>query len=185
MSPLRQWHRLAFTFLLCLSVFGCGATEDQVSSETPAQRSDGGAPAPAEDRPQAGGVPGAPLNRGGGGGAIGAPIRIPAATEDQGRPLGEMQEIIESGIRKQCGGELCVTLRVEPRNDSLKSCKFDRTDPPQGTEVDRETIVVIVSGTQPCTDGPGGEGGEEPPDDAGGNGEPPKGNPSEPPASGL
>lgn len=182
MSPLRQWHRLAFTFLLCLSVLGCGGTEDQVGSETRAQRSDGGASAPGEN-PQAGGVPGAPINRGGGGGAIGAPIKIPAAAQDQGRPLEEMRKIIESGIREQCGGELCVTLRVEPRNDSFNSCQFVGTDPPQGTEVARDSTVVIVVGTQPCVDPPGGEDGEEPLDDAGGNGEPPVEDPENSPAS--
>ncbi len=181
MSTLRQWLRGALAFLVCLSALGCGTSAEQVGGEDPARQSGGTL---AEDRERGDGIPGAPLNRGSDARAIGAPIRIPAEVMDQGRPLGEMQEIIEGGIREQCGGELCVRLRVEARDDSFKSCEFVETVPRQGTEVARGSTVVIVSGTQPCTDGTGTGRSGEPLDDAGEDGEPPEGDTSQPPTSG-
>jgi hypothetical protein len=168
---------LAFVILVCLAALGCGKSADagsapnsqRVSSAAPtagsghqpegtsgqnAGRGSSGASAPDPGR-QGPGAPGAPVAPGGRskpGQAIGAPIKIPSIITDQGRPLAEVRSEIESGIREQCGGELCVTLRDEARDGSAyTSCQFWETDPPQGTSVDRGTTVVVVSGTEPCT----------------------------------
>lgn len=84
--------------------------------------------------------------------APGAPIRIPSIQQDQGRPLDEVLAEIESAVRDQCGGELCIELRVERSDDGFTECQFVRTEPPQDTEVARGSTVVVVAGTQPCED---------------------------------
>lgn len=97
-----------------------------------------------------------------------APIKIPAKTLDQGRPLSDLQAKIEAGIRDQCGGDLCVTLRVEYRDPDFTRCAFVKTVPGQGSRVERGSIVVIVAGTNPCSDvssaepGDGGDQGSAP-----------------------
>jgi hypothetical protein len=184
MSALRRWLHAALALLVCLSALGCGNSAEQVGGDGPARQSDAATATLAEDRERGGGVPGAPLNRGSDARAIGAPIRVPAVVERQGDPLDEVRADIERKIRNQCGGgELCVNLRVEPRDDGFKSCQFVRTDPEAGTEVARGGTIVIVSGTQSCTDGTGTGGGGEPLDDAGENGEPSEGDTSQPPTS--
>jgi hypothetical protein len=96
-------------------------------------------------------------------GAPGAPIDIPAEIQDQGRPLAEMQAIIEQGIREQCGGELCVQLAVEHSAEDFDECTFIETRPPQRSSVARGSTVVIVAGSLPCPTEPsegGGSGSE-------------------------
>jgi hypothetical protein len=101
-------------------------------------------------------APGAPgqshgTNQSAGGGAPGAPIQIPAKFDDEGRPLAEVTSEIQSGIRAQCGGELCVTLRTEHRDIAgFTSCQFVRTEPGQRTFVARGSIIVIVAGSELC-----------------------------------
>jgi hypothetical protein len=143
---------LAFVFVVSLMTVACG----------------GGSPAPddastAEQEPRD--AQGAPLNEGGGGEALGSPITIPAIVQDQGRPLDTVRAEIEAGIREQCGdGELCVTLVVEEGDETCcTKCEFVRTEPPQQSEVERGTTVVVVSGSLPCSDA---TDGSEPPDES-------------------
>jgi beta-lactam-binding protein with PASTA domain len=98
----------------------------------------------------------------------GAPIDIPNITIAQGRPVDEVRAEIEAELRKRCGGTVCVKLTTEARDDNLKRCEFSTTDPRPGTRVRRGSVVVIVTGTQPCQSSSptGGESpdGEESPD---------------------
>lgn len=101
---------------------------------------------------------------GGGDGAAGAPVNrddreeaptsrldIPNITNAQGQDLDVVREELEAQLRKNCGGELCVRLRVERgSNDLLSVCEFDTTDPPPQTRVRGGSTVVILTGTQPC-----------------------------------
>lgn len=89
---------------------------------------------------------------GGNGGGQGAPINIPSIVQDQGRPLSEVQSEIEASVREQCGGELCIELRVVEADPNFGVCQFVRTDPVQGTSVDPGETVLILAGTQSCDD---------------------------------
>jgi hypothetical protein len=70
---------------------------------------------------------------------------------------------IEAGVRDQCGGTLCLTLRHEERViDGFTSCDFFATEPPQRTSVPRGSTVVIVAGSGPCGGDPADPGGSAP-----------------------
>jgi hypothetical protein len=177
MSAWGRWLRLAFALLLWLPAAACASNAGQPGEETAALRSQQDAAGqPGGQDPAkgsggqgsaggSGGAPGSPVGRGGGGEALGAPINIPVITIAEGRPIDEVRAEIEQDIRKQCGGELCVTLRVEPRDPNHTTCEFSTTDPAPGRPAPRRSTVVIVSGTQPCTtetsggDQTSGEGG--------------------------
>jgi hypothetical protein len=124
----------------------------------------GGAPGPKPDQQGgagngAAGAPGAPGDKGNGATAAGAPIRIPSIVQDQGRPLDEVRAEIEQGIADQCKGEKpCPTLEETASDPGFTKCQFVRTEPPQGTEVPRDSTVVIVAGSQPCETESGGGG---------------------------
>jgi hypothetical protein len=94
--------------------------------------------------------------------APGAPIKIPSIVDDFGRPLNQVLAEIESGIRDQCDGELCVELRVEMSEPTLDKCQFVGTEPPQGSFVERDTTVVVVAGTLPCPGEEQSTGDEQP-----------------------
>jgi hypothetical protein len=66
--------------------------------------------------PSTGGA-GAPQDKDGK--APGAPIKISARDNDQGRPLSEVQTELESSIRQQCGGDLCVKIKVVHKDDGF------------------------------------------------------------------
>jgi hypothetical protein len=89
--------------------------------------------------------------------AAGAPIQIPARFEDQGRPLDDVTAEINSRLREECGGDLCVTLLTEQQDvPGYTRCSFYETLPPQRSFVQRGSTVTIVSGAEPCegeTDG--------------------------------
>lgn len=87
---------------------------------------------------------------GGDGEAPGAPIEIPSFQQDQGRPIDEVLAEMEGTVREQCGGELCIELRVEMSDDSFGACQFAGTVPPEGSQVERGGTVVVIAGTQPC-----------------------------------
>jgi len=163
-SP-RWGARLALAVLLGLSALGCSARQsERATGSDPTSLADaaaGDSAAPAADAASGGssapqpneapGAPGAPGNRGGQGGAVGAPIKIPSATLDAGRPLAAVRAEIEGGIRAGCGGgALCVHVRVDARESGFNLCQFVRTEPGQGSYVDRGSTVVIVSGIKPC-----------------------------------
>lgn len=156
-------RRLAFALVVCLLVAGCSAGDpggggsagqsgSQDAAVQPGGQDAAGQPGGQGSEEQAGGAPGSPVGRGGGGEALGAPIQIPAITQAQGLPLDEVKARIEAAIRAKCGGELCVTLVVEPRDEpNFNACQFVTTEPPPGTTVKRGSTVVIVSGQAPCT----------------------------------
>jgi len=81
--------------------------------------------------------------------------------QDQGRPLDEVLPEMETRVRDQCGGQLCLEFQVVQREPSFTQCTFVATEPPQDTEVARGSTVIVVVGTQPC-DGPSEEPTEEP-----------------------
>ncbi|NGN94870.1 hypothetical protein G5C66_19275 [Nocardioides sp. KC13] len=72
--------------------------------------------------------------------------------QDQGRPLNEVHAEIEASVREQCGGELCIDIRVVEADPNFGVCQFVRTDPEQGSSVERGASVLILAGTQPCDD---------------------------------
>lgn len=82
--------------------------------------------------------------------APGAPIKISTRDLDQGQPLDGMQAFLESEIRRQCGGELCVKVKVVHKDDGFQTCQFVTTEPAQGKTVKRGKTVTIVAGTKPC-----------------------------------
>jgi hypothetical protein len=101
------------------------------------------------------GVPEGPLGRDGGDGdgdvAPGSPLDIPEITQAQGQPVERIRSVLEADLAEQCGGELCVEVRVEPGdNDTLTLCQFDTTEPPPGEQVERDGTVVLVTGISPC-----------------------------------
>lgn len=104
----------------------------------------GGSPAGGRDGGGGGG--------GGNGGGQGAPINIPSIVQDQGRPLETVHAEIEASVREQCGGELCIDLQVVEQDPGFEVCQFVRTDPAQGSSVERGATVLIVAGTEACED---------------------------------
>lgn len=86
------------------------------------------------------------------------PIDIPNITIAQGRPVDEVRAEIEAALRQRCGGTVCVKLRMEARDENRTRCQFSTTDPRPGTRVRRGSVVVIVTGTQPCRSSPTGDG---------------------------
>jgi hypothetical protein len=56
---------------------------------------------------------------------------------------------IEAEFASVCGGRLCVKLVIRPADADPESCGFQRTDPPAGTTVQRDTTVALV-----CTPAP-------------------------------
>jgi hypothetical protein len=100
-------------------------------------------------------------NGGGGGGVPGAPIDIPNFQIDAGRLLVDVLADIERAVRAQCDGELCIDIKVERSEESLPECRFSKTIPEQGGQVERGSTLIVIAGTQqPCdvVEGNGGEG---------------------------
>ena len=98
-----------------------------------------------------------------GGHARGAPIQVPTRVDEQGFPLGEVLDRLKRVIREECGGDLCVTIRVEARNvEGFTTCTFVRTEPSQGEFVPRRSTIVVVSGAEPCGDVAPSESSEAP-----------------------
>jgi hypothetical protein len=89
-----------------------------------------------------------------------APIPIPRVDDEIGGALDTVQPKIENGedesgkhtpgLKDECGGILCVTLKPQPRIPTRTLCQFEGTDPPPGSEVARNSTVVILTGTLPC-----------------------------------
>jgi hypothetical protein len=162
--PMPAPRRLAYALVVCLLVAGCGGggpdggggLAGQPASQDAAVQAGGqdaaGQPGGQDGGAQSGGATGSPVGEGGGGVALGAPIQIPAITQAQGLPLDEVQPRLEAAIRAKCGGELCVKLKVEARDEpNFTACQFVTTEPPPGSRVERGTTVVVVTGQEPCT----------------------------------
>ena len=169
--PRRVPERLslvaALTLLVLVATLGCGGPGggeapglpgSRPSVETASPENDGTSPGGAGTSP-GGGASKKSGDDGKGSGksgkAKGAPIRIPARIDDQGRPLAEVTAEIDTGVRDQCGGELCLVLRHKQEDvGTLTRCHFVRTEPHQRTLVPRGSTVVIVSGAAPCESEP-------------------------------
>ena len=82
--------------------------------------------------------------------APGAPIRIPARVDDQGRELDVVLGEMRSGIREQCGGELCLNLTVAYTSSNTDRCTFWETSPPQRSMVPRGSTVTVIAGSEAC-----------------------------------
>jgi hypothetical protein len=96
--------------------------------------------------------------------AIGAPLQIPGRSQDQGKPLDEMQALITNALLQQCDGqEPCVTIVVRKETSDIAGdkCVFDRTEPQQGSFVKRGSTVTIVA---QCPPGNGTKQGQINPD---------------------
>jgi hypothetical protein len=137
----------------------------EVSDPRP-KRSGGAAPGlPRKDvnNHDAPGAPGAPQPKKSTKKAAGAPIRIPARVNDEGRDLDVVLSEMRRDIKRQCGGDLCITLRVQYSEPDRKRCSFQRTEPPQRTMVPRGSTVAVIAGTDSCTpettDSPSAEAG--------------------------
>lgn len=133
----------AVAIVLSVSAAGCGSQAEQGTGVPSGERDTEGAP-------DGGGVPGVPGNEDPDEEVPVSPIDIPEITISQGQPVDDVRARLETELIKRCGGTLCVKLIVEQRNDSFTICQFDTTDPAPGTQVKRGSVVVIVTGTQPC-----------------------------------
>jgi hypothetical protein len=97
--------------------------------------------------------------RGGRPGAVVSPLRIPAI-EQKGAPIGDVRDSIEAEFAEACGGQLCVDLAEVDANGRTVTdeCPFSRTDPDEGTEVERGSTVTLVVR---CEDSGAGDEEEE------------------------
>ncbi|MEV4756255.1 PASTA domain-containing protein [Micromonospora sp. NPDC049559] len=135
MDTIRWAAPLALVATLAIGGAGCG---DRSTGET------GGGRATPE-------APDGPLNRNDENEARNSPLDIPRITQSQGQPVTEVRKRLEADLRKQCGGTLCVRVRVrQGDNDILSTCQFDDTDPAPGSRVERGGTVTILTGTLPC-----------------------------------
>lgn len=134
----RQWP-LAALALLCLSASGCN-----------------GGPAP--------GVPGAPGQQGGQV-AKSSPLKIPDVTKAPGAWLTDVEtslltgkklpgpdEPSYTGLIDQCGGTLCVTVKIVRKVDpGLQGpCKFITTNPPPAGTIYSGDVLTIYATPGPC-----------------------------------
>jgi hypothetical protein len=138
-----------------------GSDDGQPSGTSPttAAVSGGTSAAPGGSGGRVPGAPVSPGNRNNQPQALGAPIKIPAF-QQVGAPIGEVFGSIEAEFAAVCGGRLCVKLVIQPANADPASCGFQRTDPPAGATVRRDTTVALV-----CTPEPTDPSETIPPDD--------------------
>lgn len=142
MRNLTRGWLLAVLVVVVVSVAGaaCGSGDgigDGANGEDTSQQ-DGGTSEGGEDSDDDG--------RGGGGpGAVVSPLKIPAI-QQKGAPIGDVRDSITAEFVEACGGELCVDLaEVDANGDTVTDeCVFSRTDPGEGTEVDRDSTVTLV-----------------------------------------
>lgn len=181
MTTQNSLRRASALFCLTVVLFGCGRNGSGGGSETPTPKAEASAlsttsrpqtttspTATGDSRPERSrlAAPGAPRPRGGDAArapgvpqpkksnkrAPGAPIRIPARVEDNGRDLDEVLGEMRTGIRDQCGGTLCITLKVRYPESGDARCEllFDRTEPPQRSMVPRGSTVAVIAARQEC-----------------------------------
>jgi hypothetical protein len=139
MLASRQRSLVVLALLTCLLVFGCGK---------PAPGVPGGAGNPGNPA-----APHSPLNippvyRGGG-----QPLSAVEASLLTGKALpGETQTY--DGLIDQCGGTLCVTVKVKQLAGALgPPCTFLHTDPNLGATIQRGATLTIYVVPGPCTTG--------------------------------
>lgn len=94
---------------------------------------------------------GAPVNRDTEEEVPGSPLDIPLITIAREVPVDDYRAELERRITEECGdGTLCLTVTVKAPVGPLPECQYYTTDPAPGTEVQRGSVVVIVTGTSPC-----------------------------------
>ncbi len=184
--PHRSWAAASIflALLLLAAAPGCGLpTRDGAGGALPTTRTESESTLePSDEAPgeSSQGGNGNGGNEGGneeggneeGGGAPGAPIKVPARVMDQGRPLVDVLAEIETGIREQCGGKLCLEVEVEERDiDPFTKCDFVTTEPPQRSSVPRGSTVVVVAGAAPCEESPEGSESSSAEESVSGSGE--------------
>jgi hypothetical protein len=183
MFRLRQWPLLTVALLVCLVTLGCGSSVHTATGSAAGRESAaaGGRSAPgAPEANGSAGAEGAPVangQNGGGGGpaAPGAPIKIPDVIQSQGASIDDVMNSLENGVPlptesnayngiiAQCGGQLCVTVKVKPGPagqgpPGLTQCESTgHTEPPAGSVVYPGSTIWILTGTQPCTSSPGAD----------------------------
>jgi hypothetical protein len=151
---------------------GSGEPTNDAASSTPDPSSGGGSGSGSgqgTDR-GSGGTPGAPGGGGGGGGggyrapgapgaagggsnqsqARGAPIKIPAFSQKDAR-VSEVFGSFESTFAEVCNTPTpCVKLVIRPVDGSdPDTCLFIRTDPGEGVEVRRDSVVALLCKADP------------------------------------
>ncbi|MBC6461758.1 hypothetical protein [Actinomadura sp. HBU206391] len=156
-----QRSHSALALLLLVVATGCSSGDGGDSGERDSSgaigapgapgRSDAGGDGAGGNGPGGNG-PGGNGAGGNGAGARGAPIRIPAFNQ-AGVLITEARPELEKSITAACGGTLCVRLREEAREDVTTTCRYVRTEPDlnYGAEVRRDTTIVLITGTRPCT----------------------------------
>lgn len=154
------WGRILGLFLavvVSLTGAGCGGGGGDDggnrgdTSEQDSGTDDGGGDGGQDDGGDDGG--------GGGPGVAVSPLKIPAI-EQKGAPIGDVRDSIAAEFADACGGELCVDL-AEAASDGgavNDECAFSRTNPAEGTEVERGSTVTLVVR---CERGGSGGGEEE------------------------
>jgi hypothetical protein len=80
------------------------------------------------------------------------PIRVPPTIPGPGESFDDNLADLKGKIRAACGsGDLCVDVATGQDADSdLTRCQFVRTEPAEGTLVERRGTVVAYSGAKPC-----------------------------------
>jgi len=181
-TTLRWLGTIAAALLCVVAVGACGGEDDgaqplsnEKGDDDEGGDGDDGAPPLSNEEADddEGGDGGGDGGDGGGdgGGVPGAPIDIPAFTIGVGQPLDAVLPDIEGTITELCGGEMCLVLRIERRDNDIGAteCDFVDTDPPEGGQVERGGTLIVIVGTQPCTppgdgndgdDGDSGDGGD-------------------------
>jgi hypothetical protein len=152
-AAMNVMRRLAATACLgclgCLVLTGCGERAQEAAPTTTGGVDVAGAPDPGGEK-----APGAPKPGGGGddgGPAPGSPLHMPARTRDYGQDLDEKLAYIEGKLTEECGGRLCVKVKVEYSHEGERCKYYDSRPAPESTFRYRKNMTItIIAGTEPC-----------------------------------
>ncbi len=135
-----QRFLVVLALLTCLLVFGCGK---------PAPGVPGGAGNPGNPAAPHSPLKIPPVYRGGG-----QALSDVEASLLTGKPLPGPDESSYTGLIDQCGGTLCVTVKVKQLAGALGApCTFLHTDPNLGATIQRGATLTIYVVPGPCTTG--------------------------------
>jgi hypothetical protein len=149
MSGSRRGHALLLVAVLAAGAAcdggGDAPDDDTTSEEDTGATDDGSGNRSSEDSGSEGEGDDGESEEDGGPEAVVSPLRIPSITQE-GAPIGDVRGSIADDIAAACGGELCVDLAEAAESGATVTddCTFSRTDPPEGTEVDRGSTVTLV-----------------------------------------